>query len=145
MLAASRAIRKGTDATSGGPDEPTEPEPDSTSRDREASAVSPAGSVALTRMMCGPGDKLSVTLAAVLRGVNWPWSTSPTMTEAAVDGGVVATEALADRTVPCGPARSVAKNSRECRPSPSPNGPAYVCHEPLSTRYVTRATPLVAS
>src|SRR2546422_10048310 len=75
MLAASRAIRKGTDATSGGPDEPTEPEPDSTSRDREASAVSPAGSVALTRMMCGPGDKLSVTFVAVLRGVNGPPST----------------------------------------------------------------------
>src|SRR3989441_5131693 len=258
MLAASRAIRKGTDATSGGPDEPTEPEPDSTSRDREASAVSPAGSVALTRMMCGPGDKLSVTFVAVLRGVNGPpstltaysttpeslsrflheietgevvtfargktktnigldfstsssaartgsplparsteensrtcvpsserrngpvygihmppsrrycvdhtplrpsvglsvtdtfdtyqpWSPSTPVNEAAVDGGVVSTETLADRTVSCRPARSVAKNSRECRPSPSPNAPACVCHEPLSTRYVTRATPLVAS
>src|SRR2546428_1438456 len=246
MLAASRAIRKGTDATSGGPDEPTEPEPDSTSRDREASTVSPAGSVALTRMMCGPGDKLSVTFVAVLRGVNGPpstltaysttpeslsrflheietgevvtfargktktnigldfstsssaartgsplparsteensrtcvpsserrngpvygihmppsrrycvdhtplrpsvglsvtdtfdtyqpWSPSTPVNEAAVDGGVVSTETLADRTVSCRPARSVAKNFRDCRASPVPTASSYVFDEPLST------------
>src|SRR5437870_7392959 len=71
-----------------------------------------------------------------------PWSPSTPVNEAVVDGGVASTETLADRTVSCRPARSVAKNSRKCRPSPRPNGPAYVCHEPLSTRYVTRATPL---
>src|SRR3989441_10737394 len=74
-----------------------------------------------------------------------PWSPSTPVNEAAVDGGVVSTETIADRTVSCRPARSVAKNSRKCRPSPSPNGPLYVCHDPLSTRYATRASPLVAS
>src|SRR5207244_4025268 len=69
MLATSRAIRKGTDAPRGGPDEPTEPEPDPTWRDRDASAMSPAGSVALTRMTCGPSDKSSVTFVASPRDV----------------------------------------------------------------------------
>src|SRR2546428_13642133 len=258
MLAASSAIRKGIEATSGGPVELTDPERDSTGRDREASAVSPAGSVALTRMTCAPGDKSSVTFVAVPRGVDGPpstltaystttesvsrfgheietgvvvtfargdtktnvgfdfstsssatrtvsilpapsteensrtclpssdrlngpvygiqmppsrrycvdrtplkpsvglsvtdtfetyqpWSPSTPVNEAVVDGGVVSTETIADRTVSCRPARSVAKNSRKCRPSPSPNGPLYVCHDPLSTRYVMLATPLVAS
>src|SRR3989475_5354614 len=63
-----------------------------------------------------------------------PWSPSTPVNEAVVDGGVVSTETLAVRTVSCNPARSVAKNSRKCRPSPSPNGPVYVCHEPLSRR-----------
>src|SRR2546422_2591461 len=258
MLATSRAIRKGTDAPRGGPDEPTEPEPDSTWKDRDASAVSPARSVALTRMKCGPTDKCSVTFVAFPRDVNgppstltaysttseslsrlvheietgvvvtfargetktnvgfdfstsnsaaWtvsplparsteensrtclpsserttgpvygihrppsrrycvdrtplkpsvglsvtdtfeiyqPWSPSTPVNEAVVDAGVVSTETLADRTVSCRPARAVAKNSRKSRPPPSPNGPLYICHEPLSTRYVTRASPLVAS
>src|SRR5437899_1409544 len=247
MLATSRAIRKGTDAPRGGPDEPTEPEPDPTWRDRDASALSPAGSVALTRMTCAPGDKSSVTFVAVPRGVNGPpstltaysttseslsrlvheietgvvvtfargetktnigfdfstsssaartgsplparstektsrtclpssertngppygihmppsrrycvdrtplrpsvglsvtdtfdtyqpWSPSTPVNEAVVDGGVVSTKTLADRTVSSRPARSVAKNSRKCRPSPSPNGPVCVCHDPLSRR-----------
>src|SRR5207245_11235488 len=75
MLAASSAIRKGIEATSGGPVELTDPEPDSTWRDREASAVSPAGSVALTRMTCAPGDKSRVTFVAFPREVNGPPST----------------------------------------------------------------------
>src|SRR3989442_3958351 len=245
MLAASSAIRKGMEATSGGPVELTDPDPDSTWRDREASAVSPAGSVALTWMTCAPGDKSSVTFVAVPRGVNGPpspltaysptseslsrfvheietgvvvtfargetktnigfdfstsssaartgsplparstektsrtclpssertngpvygihrppsrrycvdctplkpsvglsvmdtfetyhpWSPSTPVNEAVVDGGVVSTETFANRVVSCRPARSVAKNSRKCRPSPSPNGPVYVCHDPLS-------------
>src|SRR2546425_607878 len=247
MLATSRTIRKETDATSGGPDEPTEPEPDSTWRDRDASAMSPAWSVALTRMACGPGDKSSVTFVASPRNVKGPpstltaysmtpeslsrflheietgevvtfargktktnigldvststsaartvsplparsteensrtclpssartngpvygiqrppsrrycvdrtplkpsaglsvmdtfetyhsWSPSTPVKEAVVDGDVVSTKTLADLRGSCRPARSVAKNSRKCRPSPSPNGPVYVCHEPLSRR-----------
>src|SRR5207245_9121623 len=48
----------------------TEPEPDSTSEDRAAPAVTPARSVALARRKCGPTDKCSVTFVAFPRDVN---------------------------------------------------------------------------
>src|SRR2546428_4747657 len=63
-----------------------------------------------------------------------PWSPSTPMNVAVVDGGVVSTETLADPVVSRRPARSSAKDSRKWRPSPSPNGPVYVFHDPLSRR-----------
>src|SRR2546428_866194 len=171
MLATSRTIRKETDATSGGPDEPTEPEPDSTWRDRDASAMSPAWSVALTRMACGPGDKSSVTFVASPRNVKGPPSTltaysmtpeslsrflheietgevvtfarGKTKTNIGLD---VSTSTSAARTVSPLPARSTDENSRTCLPSSErTNGPVYGIHMPPSRRYCVDHTPLSPS
>src|SRR2546428_8663875 len=171
MLATSRTIRKETDATSGGPDEPTEPEPDSTWRDRDASAMSPAWSVALTRMACGPGDKSSVTFVASPRNVKGPPSTltaysmtpeslsrflheietgevvtfarGKTKTNIGLD---VSTSTSAARTVSPLPARSTDENSRTCLPSSErTNGPVYGIHMPPSRRYCVDRTPLKPS
>src|SRR2546428_11656632 len=168
MLAASSAIRKGIEATSGGPVDLTDPEPDSTWRDREASAVSPAGSVALTRMTCAPGDKSSVTFVAVPRGVNGPPSTLTAYSTTSeslsrfvheIETGVVVTFARGKtktnigfdfstssstaRTVSPLPARSTEENSRTCLPSSErTNGPVYGIHRPPSRRYCVDRTPL---
>src|SRR2546428_1958572 len=168
MLAASSAIRKGIEATSGGPIELTDPEPDSTWRDREASAVSPAGSVALTRMTCAPGDKSSVTFVAVPRGVNGQPSTLTayaTTSESLsrfvheIEMGVVVTFARGETKTNIGfdfstsssaartgsplPARSTEENSRTCLPSSErTNGPPYGIHMPPSRRYCVDHTPL---
>src|SRR2546426_11439875 len=151
MLATSRASRKGPDAPRGGPDEPPEPEPDSTWKDRDASAVSPARSVALTRIKCGPTDKCSVTFVAFPRDVNGPpstltaysttsesWSrfvheieTGEVVTFARGDtktnvGFDFSTSSSATRTVSILPAPSTEENSRTCLPSSDRlNGPVY--------------------
>src|SRR2546422_3836202 len=171
MLAAASAIRKGIEATSGGPVELTDPEPDSTWRDREASAVSPAGSVALTRMTCGPGDKSRVTFVAFPREVNGPPSTLTAYSTTSeslsrfvheIETGMVvtfargetktnvgfdfSTSSSATRTVSPLPARSTEEKSRTCLPSSDrTNGPVYGIHRPPSRRYCVDRTPLKPS
>src|SRR2546425_1018394 len=171
MLATSRAIRKGTDAPRGGPDEPTEPEPNSTRRERDASAVSPARSVALTRMTCGPGDKSRVTFVAFPREVNGPPSTLTAYSTTSeslsrfvheIETGEVVTFARgktktnigfdfsrsssATRTASRLPARSTEENSRTCLPSSErTTGPVYGIHRPPSRRYCVDRTPLKPS
>src|SRR5256712_2686444 len=171
MLAASSAIRKGIEATSGGPIELTDPEPDSTWRDREASAVSPAGSVALTRMTCAPGDKSRVTFMAFPREVNGPPSTLTAYSTTSeslsrfiheIETGVVVTFARGERKTNIGfdfstsssaartgsplPARSTERTSRTCLPSSErTNGPPYGIHMPPSRRYCVDRIPLKPS
>src|SRR3989475_8821965 len=160
MLAASSAISKGIEATSGGPVELTDPEPDSTWRDRDASAVSPARSVALTRMTCGPGDKSRVTFVAFPRAVNGPPSTLTAYSTTSeslsrlvheIETGVVVTFARGETKTNIGfdfstsssaartgsplPARSTEENSRTCLPpSERTNGPPHGIDWPPSTR-----------
>src|SRR2546426_6331248 len=69
----------------------------------------------------------------------WPASS------AMVTGGVVSIAILTEWRASTLPAMSVAKYWSVCRPSVRENGIPYVCQDPLSTRYVMLATPLVAS
>src|SRR2546425_727141 len=87
-------------------------------------------------------DAFSVTVTfEVYQPLSPRWPAS----SAVVTGAVVSIAILTEWMASMLPAMSVAKYWSVCRPSVRENGIPYVCHDPLSTRYVMLATPLVAS
>src|SRR5207245_4140075 len=67
------------------------------------------------------------------------------VSEAVLAGGGVSIAAVNAPIELVRPAWSVAKYCTKWCPSPSWNGASYGCHDPLSTRSVSEAIPLVAS